>query len=42
VLSRRLDAPAALWMDVIRATLPPRLHAANEAAFELGRQTVRD
>jgi indolepyruvate ferredoxin oxidoreductase beta subunit len=40
LLSRHLDAPAEAWLKVIRETLPEKLHAANEAAFKLGRQSV--
>lgn len=40
LLSRHLDVPAESWLEVIRAALPPKLHQINEAAFELGRQSV--
>lgn len=42
VLSGHLEVPADLWLEVIRETLPTRLHQANEAAFELGRRTARE
>jgi indolepyruvate ferredoxin oxidoreductase beta subunit len=39
-LSRHLPAwPEALWLDVLRGHFPEKLHAANEAAFRLGRGT---
>jgi indolepyruvate ferredoxin oxidoreductase beta subunit len=37
-LSRHLDLPEALWLDAVRASLPPQLHAVNEKAFQLGRE----
>ena len=37
VLSRRLDIPEEHWLAAVRAALPERLHALNEAAFQLGR-----
>lgn len=40
VLSTSLDVPVAAWMDVIHEVLPVKLHEVNEAAFELGRQSV--
>ncbi len=36
VLSRHFQIPGAAWLEVIREALPPRLHAANEAAFLAG------
>jgi indolepyruvate ferredoxin oxidoreductase, beta subunit len=39
VLSARLDLPESHWAAAIRAALPERLHAVNDAAFQLGRQT---
>ena len=39
VLSARLDLPEEHWLAALRAALPERLHAANEAAFKLGRET---
>jgi indolepyruvate ferredoxin oxidoreductase beta subunit len=39
VLSARLDIPEERWAEALRAALPERLHAVNEAAFRLGRQT---
>jgi indolepyruvate ferredoxin oxidoreductase beta subunit len=40
LLSRYLDAPAEAWLTVIREALPEKLHQVNEAAFELGRQSM--
>ena len=40
LLSRHLDAPAEVWLKVIRDVLPEKLHKVNEAAFELGRQSA--
>ena len=37
-LSRHLDLPEALWLEAVRAALPPQLHAVNEKAFQLGRE----
>jgi indolepyruvate ferredoxin oxidoreductase beta subunit len=37
-LSRHLDLPEALWLDAVRAALPPQLHAVNERAFQIGRE----
>jgi indolepyruvate ferredoxin oxidoreductase beta subunit len=39
VLSSRLDLAEAHWLAALRAALPERLHAVNEAAFKLGRET---
>ncbi len=39
VLSARLDLPEQHWIAAIRAALPERLHAVNDAAFRLGRAT---
>ena len=39
LLSRHLDAPAEVWLRVIRDVLPEKLHKVNEAAFELGRKS---
>jgi indolepyruvate ferredoxin oxidoreductase beta subunit len=38
VLSRHLDLPVETLLEAVRAALPGRLHAVNEAAFELGRK----
>ncbi len=38
-LAAQLDLPEAEWLAAIRAALPARLHAVNEAAFRLGRTT---
>ena len=40
VLSSNLEAPVDVWLSVIRDILPEKLHVANEAAFELGRQSA--
>jgi indolepyruvate ferredoxin oxidoreductase, beta subunit len=40
LVSRHLDLPEAHWLDAIRAALPERLHAVNEAAFRIGRETA--
>jgi indolepyruvate ferredoxin oxidoreductase beta subunit len=36
-LSRHLGFPEAIWTDSLRAHFSEKLHAANEAAFALGR-----
>lgn len=36
-LSRRLDFPVEAWSEAIHRHLAPKLHAANLAAFEMGR-----
>jgi indolepyruvate ferredoxin oxidoreductase beta subunit len=36
-LSRHLDLPETLWLEAVKAALPPHLHAVNEKAFQLGR-----
>ena len=40
-LSAKLEIPPQHWLNAIRANLPVELHAANEQAFELGRQSGR-
>ena len=40
-LSCHLDLPEALWLEAVRAALPPQLHAVNEKAFQLGREAAR-
>ena len=40
-LSRHLDLPEALWLEAVKAALPPQLHAVNEKAFQLGRDAAR-
>lgn len=40
LLSRHLKVPAEAWLEVIHSILPEKLHEVNDAAFELGRQTV--
>ena len=42
VLSSHLDLPEQHWLAALRAALPERLHAVNEAAFKLGRETWFD
>jgi indolepyruvate ferredoxin oxidoreductase beta subunit len=39
ILAARLDIPEEHWQAAIRAALPERLHAVNDAAFKLGRET---
>jgi indolepyruvate ferredoxin oxidoreductase beta subunit len=39
-LARNLDLPEAHWLAAVRAALPERLHAVNEAAFRLGQELV--
>jgi len=36
-LSRHFDFPASAWLESLRTNFPEKLHAANEAAFNLGR-----
>jgi indolepyruvate ferredoxin oxidoreductase beta subunit len=36
-LSRHLELPQALWLEAVKAALPPQLHAVNEKAFQIGR-----
>jgi indolepyruvate ferredoxin oxidoreductase beta subunit len=36
-LSRHFDFPKSVWAESLRAHFPARFHAANGAAFELGR-----
>ena len=40
-LSRHLTIPNETWIDTIRTVFPAKLHAVNEAAFELGRQAIQ-
>jgi indolepyruvate ferredoxin oxidoreductase beta subunit len=40
-LSRHLELPEALWLEAVRAALPPHLHAVNEKAFQLGRAAAK-
>lgn len=40
ILARALELPEDAWLAAIHAALPERLHALNEAAFRLGRETV--
>jgi indolepyruvate ferredoxin oxidoreductase beta subunit len=35
-LSRHLGIPRAEWMAAVKASLPPKLHEANEQAFAVG------
>jgi indolepyruvate ferredoxin oxidoreductase beta subunit len=37
-LSRHLELPEALWLEAVKAALPPQLHAVNEKAFQVGRE----
>jgi indolepyruvate ferredoxin oxidoreductase beta subunit len=39
MLAAQLDIPGEHWQAAIRAALPERLHAVNDAAFELGKAT---
>lgn len=39
LLSAFLPISAAIWMDAVKAALPPKLHAMNEQAFLAGRET---
>ncbi len=36
-LSRHFDFPEAAWRESLRALFAPKLHAANDRAFDLGR-----
>lgn len=38
-LSRHFDIPEQVWYDSLRAHFPEKLHAANAAAFALGRNS---
>ncbi len=40
-LSRHLDLPERLWLEAVKAALPPHLHAVNEKAFEIGRAAAK-
>lgn len=40
LLSHHLDLDEAHWLAAIHAALPERLHAVNDAAFRLGRETA--
>jgi indolepyruvate ferredoxin oxidoreductase beta subunit len=37
-LSRHLDLAESLWLEAVKAALPPQLHAVNEKAFQIGRE----
>jgi indolepyruvate ferredoxin oxidoreductase beta subunit len=39
-LSHYLDIPEAVFVEAVKAALPPHLHAINEKAFAIGRQTA--
>ncbi len=39
-LSRYLDIPSDVWLDVIHDALPEKLHKVNEIAFKLGLQSA--
>jgi indolepyruvate ferredoxin oxidoreductase beta subunit len=41
-LSRHLDLPVETLLEAVKAALPERFHAVNEAAFELGRRAAAD
>lgn len=41
ILSTRLDIPLEHWLGSIRANLAPKLHEANQAAFDLGRDVAK-
>jgi len=38
-LSRHFDFPDTVWGESLRAHFPAKLHAANDAAFRLGKNT---
>jgi indolepyruvate ferredoxin oxidoreductase beta subunit len=40
ILARELALPEDAWLAALRAALPERLHAVNDAAFRLGRETA--
>jgi indolepyruvate ferredoxin oxidoreductase beta subunit len=40
VLSAHLELPETKWIEAIHVCLPQKLHAANEQAFEAGRQAA--
>ena len=40
-LSSHLDLPEGLWLEAVKAALPPQLHAVNVKAFEMGREAAR-
>jgi indolepyruvate ferredoxin oxidoreductase beta subunit len=40
ILARHLELSEAHWLAALHEALPERLHAVNEAAFRLGRETV--
>jgi indolepyruvate ferredoxin oxidoreductase, beta subunit len=40
VLSARLDLPESAWIEAIHANLAPKIHAANEEAFAVGRRAA--
>ncbi len=39
ILAARLSIPEEHWRAAIRAALPERLHAVNDAAFRIGKET---
>jgi len=39
-LSRYFDFPESAWRESLRANFPEKLHAANDAAFDLGRTST--
>ncbi len=40
-LSTRLEFPRELWIDVVKHSLPEKLHEMNIAAFELGASSMK-
>ncbi len=40
-LARHLEFSEALWLEALRAALPPQLHAVNEKAFQIGRESAK-
>ncbi len=39
LLSRHLDIPVEVWLNVLHEALPEKGYAVNESAFELGRKS---
>jgi Pyruvate/2-oxoacid:ferredoxin oxidoreductase gamma subunit len=40
VLSKHLGFAEGLWVEALKANLPPALHEANLQAFQVGRRTT--
>ncbi len=40
-LSAKLEFPRELWLDVVKASLPEKLHEMNIAAFQLGFESMK-